>query len=202
MERVARVAGRPLAASDPMSMSLYLWKTPVITDTDEAARLLDREDESVFERSPDLTRFLEELLERYPPPGAPTADELADGASPWADEPEGSDRLISLSLRWSARDEDLEEIVALARKYELVVYDPQGPAFYTSAEDDDVTYRPGFGEFLRGVALTAFGVLLAVVAWKLSIPVLTWVLVVVGGFVTVVAVVSLVATAQARWSAD
>ena len=161
-----------------MSMSLYLWKTPAITDTDEAARLLDREDESAFEPSPDLTRFLEELLERFPPPGALTADEPADGASPWADGPEGSDRLISLSVRWSARDEDLGEIVALARKYEIVVYGT------------------------TGVALTAVGVLLAVVAWKLSIPVLTWVLVFVGGFVAVVAVASLVATAQARWSAD
>ena len=52
------------------------------------------------------------------------------------------------------------------------------------------------------MALTAVGVLLAVVAWKLSIPVLTWILVFVGGFVAVVAVASLVATAQARWSAD
>jgi hypothetical protein len=184
-----------------MSMSLYLWKTPVITDTDEAARLLDREDESAFEPSPDLTRFLEELLERFPPPGALTADEPADGASPWADGPEGSDRLISLSLRWSARDEDLDEIVALGRKHGLVIYDPQGPDFHTSA-DDGVDYTPGFGEFLRGAALTVFGVVLAVGAWKLSIPVLTWVLVFVGGFVAVVAVISLAATAQARYQAN
>ena len=32
-----------------MSMSLYVWSTPVITDADEAARLLNLEDESVFE---------------------------------------------------------------------------------------------------------------------------------------------------------
>jgi len=38
-------------------------------------------------------------------------------------------------------------------------------------------------------------------AWKLSVPVLTWVLVFVGGFVAVVAVVSLLATAHARFGA-
>lgn len=42
---------------------------------------------------------------------------------------------------------------------------------------------------------------LAVVAWKLSIPVLTWILVVVGGFVSLVATFSLVAIAQQAWQA-
>ena len=78
---------------------------------------------------------------------------------------------------------------------------PQGPGFHTSAEDEAVTYRPGTGEFLRGLALALFGVLLSAIAWKLSVPVLTWVLVFVGGFVAVVAVVSLLATAHARFGA-
>jgi len=42
---------------------------------------------------------------------------------------------------------------------------------------------------------------LSAIAWKLSVPVLTWVLVFVGGFVAVVAVVSLLATAHARFGA-
>ena len=41
----------------------------------------------------------------------------------------------------------------------------------------------------------------AVVAWKLSIPVLTWILVPVGGFVARVAAYSLVAIAQQAWQA-
>ena len=49
--------------------------------------------------------------------------------------------------------------------------------------------------------LAAFGVLAAVVAWKLSIPVLTWILVVVGGFVSLVATFSLVAIEQQAWQA-
>jgi hypothetical protein len=55
---------------------------------------------------------------------------------------------------------------------------------------------PSAGEFMRGVILVAFGFLLAIVAWKLSIPVLSWILVFVGGFVAVVAVLALAATAQ------
>ena len=167
----------------------------------QAARLLNLEDESVFEPSDRLCRFFEELLERYPSPDVLTDRELEDGVTPWADGPEGSERLVSLSLRWGARDEDVDEIVALARKHELVIYDPQGPGFHTSAEDEAVTYRPGTGEFLRGLALALFGVLLSATAWKLSVPVLTWVLVFVGGFVAVVAVVSLLATAHARFGA-
>lgn len=54
---------------------------------------------------------------------------------------------------------------------------------------------------MRGVLLAAFGVLAVVVAWKLSIPVLTWILVVVGGFVSLVATFSLVAIAQQAWQA-
>jgi hypothetical protein len=198
---MASVSERPVATSPAMSMSLYVWSAPVITDADEAARLLNLEDESVFEPSDRLRRFFDELLERYPSPDVPTDRELEDGVTPWADGPEGSERLVSLSVRWGARDEDVDEIVALARKHELVIYDPQGPGFHTSAEDEAVTYRPGTGEFLRGLALALFGVLLSAIAWKLSVPVLTWVLVFVGGFVAVVAVVSLLATAHARFGA-
>jgi hypothetical protein len=44
-------------------------------------------------------------------------------------------------------------------------------------------------------------VLLSATAWKLSVPKLTWVLAFVGGFVAVVVVVSLLATAHARFGA-
>jgi len=90
-----------------MSMSLYVWSAPVITDADEAARLLNLEDESVFEPSDRLCRFFEELLERYPSPDVLTDRELED-VTPWADGPDGSERLVSLSLRWGARDEDVD----------------------------------------------------------------------------------------------
>jgi hypothetical protein len=178
-------------------MDLYVWKSPVVTDVDEAKRLLALEDESVFEPSDDVTRFLDELMELLPPPEAFTAKELAAGATPWADGADGSDRLVSLSIRWGANDADLDTIVELARKHDLVLYDPQGPSFHSPAgEHEGKPYVPTVGEYVRGALLTAFGVLLVVGAWKLSIPVLSWIIVFVGGFIAFVAVFGLVATAQ------
>ena len=75
-----------------------MWRAPVTTDADVAARLLNLEDESVFEPSDRSCRFFEVLLERYPSPDVLTDRELEDGVTPWDDGPEGSERLVSLSL--------------------------------------------------------------------------------------------------------
>ena len=181
-------------------MSLYVWKRPFVTDTDEAQRLITLEDESVFEPSADLERFYAELMELFPPPEAFTEEELEDNPIPWADSPEGSDRLVWLSIRWSAKDEDLDTLVELARKHDLVLYDPQGPSFYSPADENEgVPYVPTTGEYVRGVLLAVFGLLLAFVAWKASIPVLSWIVVFIGGFVTLVAGYTTVAVAQQTW---
>lgn len=53
-----------------MSMTLILWKAPVVDDPDEAKRLLepwyDHEDDSAFEPSPDIAVAAEELRRLYP----------------------------------------------------------------------------------------------------------------------------------------
>lgn len=181
-------------------MDLYVWKAPVVTDEDVAQQLVTRDDEDVFEPSADLERFYAELMEIFPPPEAFTEEEREDNPIPWADSPYGSERLVCLSIRWSARDEDLDTIVELARRYELVLYDPQGPAFHSPAdESEDVPDAPGPGEYVRGVLLAVFGVLFAFLAWKASIPVLSWVLVFVGGFVALVAGATTAAVAVQAW---
>jgi hypothetical protein len=86
-------------------------------------------------------RYFEELLESFPPREALTEEELEQGATPWAVSPEGSDRLLWLSIGWSA-----------------------------DADGFDV-----------------------------SILAVTWVLVFVGGFVTLVAVLSTAAIAHEAW---
>ena len=58
---------------------------------------------------------------------------------------------------------------------------------------------PTVGEYVRGVLLAAFGVLLAFLGWKASIPVLSWILIFVGGFVALVAVGTTAAVAWQAW---
>jgi len=141
-------------------------------------------------------------VERFSPLQAFGEDERDDARTPWADPPEGSARLVWLSIRWSADDEDLETIVELARTYDLVLYDPQGPSLHSPWDEDERTpYVPSAGEFVRGALLAAVGVLVAVVAWSLSIPVLSWIMLFVGGFVTLVAVFSVAAISQQAWRA-
>lgn len=89
-----------------MSMTLLLWKAPVVDDPDEAERLLqpyyDREDDSAFEPSADIATVSNELLRRFP--------EAANG--PWADfPPEQTDRLLLLSIRWGANNAVIDAIV-------------------------------------------------------------------------------------------
>ena len=182
-----------------MSMDLYLWKLPVVTDPDEALRLLELNDETVFEASTELERFYAELMERFPPPESFADVELADAATPWADSPHGTDRLVWLSIRWSADGGHLDEIVELARAHDLVLYDPQGPSFHSPADEQEYTdedYVPGAGEYLRGVLVFAFGIALVFLAWKASITVLSWLLIFVGGFVALVAGIGVVVTVR------
>jgi hypothetical protein len=178
-------------------MDLYVWKRPVLDDTAEAKRLLELDDESVFERSEDLVAFFAELSDRLPfrevseMRSRPTAD------TPWADPPEASDRLVSLSIRWGAAD-GLDTIVELARRFDLVLYDPQGPSFHSPAWEGEPV-APGVGEFLRGGLVLAAGLLVAIGGWMLSLPVLSWVLTLAGGFVVLVALLSIGAIAHEAW---
>ena len=183
-----------------MSMDLYVWKGPFTADENEAQRLIMLEDESAFEPSVDLERFYAELLERFPPPEAFTEEELEADPVPWADSPHGTDRLVWLSIRWSANGDDLDAIVDLAREYDLVLYDPQGPSFHSPAdESEDEPYVVTAGEYVRGVLMAVFGIVLAVVAWKASVPVLSWIVVFAGAFIVLVAMLTTSAVAYQAW---
>lgn len=168
-----------------MSMTLVLWKAPVVDDPDEAHRLLqpyyDREDDSAFEPSADIATVSSELLRRFP--------HAANG--PWADyPPEQTDRLLLLSIRWGADNAVIDAIVELAREHRLVLYDPQGPD--VSLPDDPVdsgpTPPPTLLDHLTivGIGLAAAGVFW--LGWWIDVPVLEWVLMIGGGFVLSVVV--------------
>lgn len=168
-----------------MSMTLFLWKAPVVGDADEAERLLQRfeasGDESAFVPSADVAKVSDELLRRFP--------EAEHG--PWADSPpRQADRLLVLSIRWGADDAVIDAVVDLAREHELVLYDPQGPEVHLPGDpvESEPVPPPGPRDHLWFVflGLAAAGVFW--LGWWIDVPVLGWILMIVGGFVVSVVV--------------
>jgi hypothetical protein len=163
-----------------MSMTLILWKWPVVSDAEEAKDLLepyyDHGDESAFEPSADLAKVADELLRRFP--------DLDDG--PWADgsPPEATSRLLLIGIRWGADNAVIDAIVELAREHDLVLYDPQGPDVHPPADPVEPAPIPPtrFVDFLKIplIGIAAAGVFW--IGWKIDVPVLDWVLMIVGGF--------------------
>jgi hypothetical protein len=160
-----------------MSMGLYVWKGPLVSE-EEAARLLHRFDEGeteVFEASEEVLRFYDELVAKYP--------DL---------EAEPSDRVVGISLAWSVPDDVLDEIVALAREHDLVLYDPQGPSFHSPAELDVVLIRRDPLVLRQVLVGTLIGVALLVGGLVAPIPVLNWIAIVIGAFLIVMGLYSVV----------
>lgn len=177
-----------------MSMDLMAWKAPRTTDEDEAKALVDRYgaalergDAAVFEPSDDVLRFYDELLARYPPLEGYDDDKQRDVAAPWAMTPERSDRFIEMSVRWSAPAEALDFIVELARKHDLVLYDPQGPVVHWPEGPPGPPSDPR-GEIGRALGIGLIGVLLVVAGWLVPYRILSWPMMGIGLFVVVVIV--------------
>lgn len=199
-----------------MSMDLYLWKSPVTDDEEEAGRLVaryfDDNEHGVFEPSPDIAAAADELRRLYPywrisgeellasmseeEQGRYTEEGLAQlresgsyrqgQGGPWADLPfEQTDNLLVLSIRWSAHDGVLDDIIRIGRERELVIYDPQGPSVYLPAdavEEPVEQTRATARDWFAIIALCA--VLLAVTygAWLIPIGWIRWPAVIVAGF--------------------
>jgi hypothetical protein len=162
-----------------MSMTLILWKAPLVDDPDEAESLLQRYhesgDDSAFEASPDIAKMADELRARFP----------VGEESPWASfPPRQTDRILVLDIRWAADNEVVDEVAELARDYELVLYDPQGPDLTVPGQE----VEPAPDERIRVVdylkilpmGLVAAGVFW--LGWWIDVPVLNWILMIVGGF--------------------
>ena len=114
-----------------------------------------------------------------------------DGGEPWADLPfYETDRLLSVDVRWGADDAVIAAIVALARKHELVLYDPQGPEVYLPTDPiEELTEFPGFklGDWLTISAMVAGLSALTYGAWLIPIGWIRWPLVAVVGFIAAAA---------------
>ena len=169
-----------------MSMDLFLWKAPVTDEPEDAAallkRYLDDGEKEVFEPSEDVIRVLEIIRQNYP-------DDPESGAeddAPWASWPiPDSDRLIELNIRWGAETRLPADVVVLARKYELVLYDPQGPdVFLPSDPIEDLSRIPKTTawEWSKGVLIAAGLLAVTYAAWLIPIGWIRWPAVIVAGF--------------------
>jgi hypothetical protein len=167
--------------------TLYLWKAPVVDDPDEAERLLKsynkREDDSAFEPSAAVATVSSELLRRFPD----RYPESKDG--PWEAAPYQTDRLLAVTVWNGAENADavLDAIFELAREHELVVYDPQGPDVSLPGDPDPGPTPPlrlvdRLKMVFMGLAVGLAGAGVFWVGWRIDVPVLDWILMIVGGF--------------------
>lgn len=168
-----------------MSMTLILWKAPVVDDADDADRLLrpwyETEDDSAFEPSEDIARAAEMLRSRWP--DHYEADPPDD--CPWSDMPfEQSDRLLAIHIRWGADDSAIAAIYVIAKKLELVLYDPQGPDVFLPTDPlDEPTEFPGFKliDWLKIGAMVAALSAVTCAAWQIP-HWIRWPAVLIAGF--------------------
>jgi hypothetical protein len=180
-------------------MTLILWKAPVVSDPRQAEAMLspwyDAEDDSAFTPSQDIALVWDELLRRFPDDGSSERPE--DDSSPWADfPPEQTDRILMLHIRWGADNAVLDAIAELARKHELVLYDPQGPSVHLPSDPQETPEEPepvGPGGYAVAILTVGVGALLFAAGWWVPVPVINWLLMAAGVFLALVGIFLFVA---------
>ena len=186
-----------------MTFDLYAWKSPRDLDADAADALLASWNEagadpaaSRFEPSTDVGWFFLELTK-----GAPELDVVSDAVANRSSAPiwlatteQPPARLVRMALPASASRDLLEDIFSLAAKYDLIVYDAHARRLHQPLEEladyASATFWPA-GAIQAAVAGGA-GAVIAAVAWVLSIPVLSGIAIVIGGFLVVMAIFTFV----------
>jgi hypothetical protein len=185
-----------------MTFDLYLWSAPRDLGDDRAAALLDawnaagsNPSAAPFEPTTDLGWCYRELADALPGLDAVTDAVPSGRRTPvWAsgtDEPPA--RIIAIRLSASPRDE-LAEIASLAAKYDLSLFDARTRTIHRPLEElasyASATFWP------RGAVQAAvaggIGLLVAVGAWFLGIPIVSGLAILVGGFMFVMAVYTFV----------
>jgi hypothetical protein len=184
-----------------MSATLYVLSDSQDLDADQLGSVIDGwlasggdPAASPFEPSTDVAWFFHELTKEIPGIEASSDAPRGHGTRPiWltTDDPPPA-RVAAIHLTSSTAREDLEAILGLAAKYDLVVFDPSGPrllrplelmAAYASS-----TFWPGgaIQAFVAGAA----GLAIAYLGWLLGIVIVSWIAMLVGGFMFVMAVIT------------
>jgi len=187
-----------------VTFDLYAWKAPRDVDDERSAAFVREWEEAgadpaagPFEPSTDIGWFHRELKNDG------GSIELVSDANPnpstrpaWlsANDVEPKARLVAIRLTPETTGEDVNDVFSLAVKYDLVLFDARsGRVHFPMKEMADyasATFWPG-GAVQAAVA-GGFGLVLAIVGWFLPIPIVGWILIVVGGFLFVMAVFTFV----------
>jgi len=160
-----------------LSGTLIVWKAPLVDDADAARALLDdfyeTGDESAFEASPDVARFYDEIVALDP------VDDWDEGRDEdetptWAGTPERSDRVVSLDYSWSAPRRVPRGPSACGGRARARALRPAGagrsrPRRHQGAGPPDLREIVRVGAIGLGAAAVAVG------AWLVSVPILSWV---------------------------
>ncbi len=183
-----------------MTFELYVWKSPRDLDPDGVDALLESwraaggdPASSPFEPSDDVGWFYLELTKDEP--GLEAASDALPSASKtpvWLgttpDPPPA--RLVRIQVTATTATDVLKTVYGLAAKYDLVVYDAGGRGLHLPLDEmaayASATFWPA-GAIQAAVAGGA-GLIIAVVAWFLGIPVLSGVAIAIGLFLFVGAI--------------
>ena len=187
-----------------MTFELYVWKSPRDLDADSIEALLEGwhaaggdPATSPFEPSGDVGWFYLELTKDEPELGAssdglPSASKTPVWLGTTPDPPPA--RVVRIPLTAATPSDVLDSVYGLAAKYDLVLYDSRDHGLHLPLEDlaayASATFWPAGA--IRAAVAGGVGLVIAVVAWFLGIPVLSGIAIVVGGFLVVMAVYTFV----------
>jgi hypothetical protein len=187
-----------------MPFDLYVWESPRDVDDERAAALVraweaEGEDPATapFQPSTDIGWFHRELFNDR------TSLELVSDANPhpstkpvWLSggDEELPARIVAIRVTPQSTADDVDDVFSLAAKYDLVVFDGQSGRVRLPLQEmaayADATFWPSGA--IRAAVAGGAGLLIAIVAWVLGIPILSGIAIVVGGFLFVMAVFTFV----------
>ena len=193
-----------------MTYDLYVWKGPRDLDGEAAQALVERWEadggdpaQSPFEASTDIGWFYRELHQ-----DDPTMTVLTDAPPPTSSRPvwlsSGDEqppaRVVAIGLTPGTTADDLDDIIGLATKYDLVLFDRRDRSVHTPLSEmaayASATFWPRGA--IQALVAGVVGVALAIGGFLLPIPIVNIVLVVVGGFLAVMSVFTFVHEGRER----
>ena len=192
------------------SFDLYVWASPRDLEPDAAAeRLVTWEaagadpGSAPFEASDDVGWFYVELIKDGVDVDA-VSDGIPDaGSRPiWlTTTPAAPARIVAIRLRASTTRDDLETIHGLAAKYDLMLFEPRGRTLMTPladmAEHATATFWPGGA--LQAFVAGSIGAVIVAISWILGIPVVSWIGIIIGGFLVVGAAYTFIVEGRRLW---